>query len=152
MSPGTSSRAPTYIYIGSALFVIGAGLLKAVVLHDPAATGYQAAAVAVHQPSGGFEALTILLVMRAFASGSVALTGTEAIANGVPAFKPPEAQNAARTLMTMAALLAVIFIGVTAVAVSYGILPSARESVPRSSRVPRWARDPCSTSSRRRRP
>ena len=127
---GNIFALPTYIYIGSALFVIGAGLLKAVVLHDPAATGYQAAAVAVHQPSGGFEALTILLVMRAFASGSVALTGTEAIANGVPAFKPPEAQNAARTLMTMAALLAVIFIGVTAVAVSYGILPGARESVP----------------------
>jgi amino acid transporter len=127
---GNIFAAPTYLYVGSALFVVGAGLLKAVVLHDPAATGYQAASVMAHQPPGGFQALTLLLVLRAFAGGSVALTGTEAIANGVPAFKPPEAQNAARTLMAMAALLAVIFIGVTAVAVAYGILPSATESVP----------------------
>ena len=127
---GNIFAAPTYLYVGSALFVVGAGLLKAVVLHDPAAAGYQAAAVMAHEPPGGYQALTLLLVLRAFAGGSVALTGTEAIANGVPAFKPPEAQNAARTLMAMAALLAVIFIGVTAVAVSYGILPSATESVP----------------------
>ena len=127
---GNIFAAPTYVYIGSALFVVGAGLLKAVVLHDPAATGYQAASVMAHQPPGGFQALTLLLVLRAFAGGSVALTGTEAIANAVPAFKPPEAQNAARTLMAMAALLSVIFIGVTAVAVVYGILPSATESVP----------------------
>ncbi len=127
---GNIFALPTYIYVGSALFVVGAGLLKAVVLHDPAATGYQASSVMAHQPAGGFEVLTILLVLRAFAGGSVALTGTEAIANGVPAFKPPEAQNAARTLMMMAGLLAVIFIGVTAVAVSYGILPGSTQSVP----------------------
>ena len=57
------------------------------------------------------EAVGILLILRAFASGSVALTGTEAIANGVPAFKPPEAKNAATTLMAMAVLLAILFIG-----------------------------------------
>jgi amino acid transporter len=125
---GNIFALPTYIYIGSALFVIGAGLLKAYVLHDPAATGYHASSIPT--PSGGFEALTLLLVLRAFAAGSVALTGTEAIANGVPAFQPPEARNAARTLMAMAALLAVIFIGVTAVAISYGALPTITESVP----------------------
>jgi len=125
---GNIFALPTYIYIGSAVFVVAAGLFKAMVLHDPAATGYHAGVVAT--PEGGFQALTILLVLRAFAGGSVALTGTEAIANGVPAFKPPEAQNAARTLVAMAALLAVIFIGVTAVAVTYGILPGGTQSVP----------------------
>jgi len=125
---GNIFALPTYVYVGSAVFVVGAGLFKALIMHDPAATGYHAALVAT--PPGGFQALTVLLVLRAFAGGSVALTGTEAIANGVPAFKPPEAQNAARTLMMMAALLAVIFIGVTAVAVTYGILPGGKESVP----------------------
>ncbi len=52
---------------------------------------------------------------RAFAAGSVALTGVEAIANGVPAFKPPEAKNAANTMITMAILLGVLFIGITIV-------------------------------------
>jgi hypothetical protein len=66
----------------------------------------------------------ILLLLRAFASGSVALTGVEAIANGVPAFKPPEAKNAGNTMLAMAALLGVIFIGVTIVADAYQIIPS----------------------------
>ena len=80
-----------------------------------------------HQPEAvqyGAETLTLVLLLRAFASGSVALTGVEAIANGVPAFKPPEARNAANTLVAMAVLLGVIFIGVTLVARAYDIVPS----------------------------
>jgi hypothetical protein len=69
------------------------------------------------------EPLGLLLILRAFASGSVALTGTEAIANGVPAFKPPEPVNAAKTLTAVAVLLAVLFLGITFVADSYGIVP-----------------------------
>ena len=57
-------------------------------------------------------------------SGSVALTGTEAIANGVPAFQPPEAKNAANTMIGMAVLLAVLFIGITFISDGYGILPT----------------------------
>ncbi len=72
----------------------------------------------------GVETLTVVLILRAFASGSVALTGVEAIANGVPAFKPPESRNAANTLVAMAFLLGVIFIGVTVVARAYDIVPS----------------------------
>jgi hypothetical protein len=60
-------------------------------------------------------------LLRAFAAGAVALTGTEAIATGVPAFKPPEAKNAAATLGYMAALLAILFIGITFLAVNFGI-------------------------------
>ena len=76
----------------------------------------------------GTEAIGILLLMKAFASGSVALTGTEAIANGVPAFKPPEAKNAATTLVVMAVLLAILFIGITMVADAYQIVPSEEGS------------------------
>ena len=68
--------------------------------------------------------LGIILVLRAFAAGSVALTGVEAIANGVPAFKPPEAKNAANTMLTMAILLGVLFIGITFVADGFGIRPT----------------------------
>ena len=69
------------------------------------------------------EAVSIILILRAFASGAVALTGVEAIATGVPAFKPPESRNAAATLSVMAALLGVLFIGITFLATNYGILP-----------------------------
>ena len=57
------------------------------------------------------QAVGVVLLLRAFASGAVALTGTEAIATGVPAFKPPEPKNAATTLMVMAGILAVLFVG-----------------------------------------
>ena len=63
------------------------------------------------------EAVSVILILRAFASGSVALTGTEAIATGVQAFKPPESRNAATTLAVMAVLLGVLFIGITFLAV-----------------------------------
>ena len=70
------------------------------------------------------EALGILLLLKAFAGGSVALTGVEAIANGVPAFKPPESKNAANTMTAMAILLAILFIGLTVFAVQYGLRPT----------------------------
>ena len=75
--------------------------------------------------SGSLRAVAgILLLLRAFAAGSVALTGTEAIATGVPAFKPPESQNAARTLVVMAAApRRSLFIGITFLAVHFGIAP-----------------------------
>ena len=73
----------------------------------------------------GTEPLGILLLLRAFAGGSVALTGVEAIANGVPAFKPPESKNAANTMAVMAILLGILFIGLTAVSVAYGLRPTA---------------------------
>ncbi|MGP1675353.1 MAG: APC family permease, partial [Candidatus Limnocylindrales bacterium] len=72
----------------------------------------------------GTEALGVLLLLKAFAGGSVALTGVEAIANGVPAFKPPEAKNAANTMTIMAVLLGILFIGLTVVAINFGLRPT----------------------------
>ena len=71
----------------------------------------------------------ILILLRAFAAGAVALTGTEAIATGVPAFQPPEARNAARTLMVMAGILAVLFIGITFLATNFAVYPTVPELV-----------------------
>ena len=71
----------------------------------------------------------LFLAMRAFASGAVALTGTEAIATGVPAFEPPESKNAATTLAVMAVLLGVLFIGITFLASGFAVVPNEQETV-----------------------
>jgi len=73
------------------------------------------------------RALTLFLVLRAFASGSTALTGVEAMANAVPAFRPPEAKNAAQTLTALGILLAFLFIGITFLANVYHVDPIAAE-------------------------
>jgi amino acid transporter len=113
---GNIFAIPTYLFVAATMVMIGLGLYRVVVLGE------------VHSappvPAGtALEPVGLLLILRAFASGSVALTGTEAIANGVPAFKPPEARNAATTLAAVAALLAILFLGITFVADSFGIVP-----------------------------
>ncbi len=116
---GNIFAVPTYLFVGLALLIVGSGVFHVV-------TGTYTAYP--RQPEAmpmGTEAIGVFLVLRAFASGSVALTGVEAIANGVPAFKPPEAKNAGNTLLAMAVLLGVIFIGVTIIAREYDIVPSA---------------------------
>jgi amino acid transporter len=114
---GNIFAIPTYLFVGSALVMIAIGLFRIVVLgeHSPPPDPLPGA------PSP-LQAITLLLIIRAFASGSVALTGTEAIANGVPAFKPPEAKNAAATLTAVAILLGILFMGITFVALNFGIV------------------------------
>jgi amino acid transporter len=116
---GNIFAAPTYLFIGSALIMIVVGVFRIVVLGEGSTYGPTIAS----QLSATAEPLSILLILRAFAAGAVALTGTEAIATGVPAFKPPESKNAATTLAVMAALLATLFIGITFLAVNFAILP-----------------------------
>ncbi len=115
---GNIFAIPTYLFVGSALLMIAIGVFRIVVLGQ---------GVPPPDPLPGapdpLQAVGILLILRAFASGSVALTGTEAIANGVPAFKPPEAKNAATTLTAVAILLGILFIGITFVADSFGVVP-----------------------------
>ena len=124
---GNIFAIPTYLFVGSALLMIGIGVFRVVVNGE--------SAVPVIPPSGTpdpLQAFGVLLLIRAFASGSVALTGTEAIANGVPAFKPPEAKNAATTLGVVAILLAILFLGITFVAHSFGILPTPEGETPKT--------------------
>ncbi len=73
--------------------------------------------------------MTLFLILRAFSSGSTALTGVEAISNGIPAFETPKTKNAAATLTWMSAILAVIFLGVTVLAHQIGAMPSDSETV-----------------------
>jgi amino acid transporter len=75
------------------------------------------------------ETLTIFLVLRAFSGGCAALTGTEAVANGVQFFRAPESRNAGITLIWMASILALSFLGVTFLAYHYHIVPRAEETV-----------------------
>ena len=119
---GNIFAVPTYLFAALALGIVAIGAFHIL-------TG-QATDLPPHPEAVpmGTETIGIFLVLRAFASGSVALTGVEAVANGVPAFKPPEAKNAANTLVAMAVLLAVLFIGITIVADAYQIVPSVEGS------------------------
>lgn len=119
---GNIFAIPTYLFVGLAFTIIGIGAYR-IVTGQAGAVEPQAEAMHL-----GTQTVGIFLVLRAFASGSVALTGTEAVANGVPAFKPPEAKNAANTLVVMAVLLAVLFIGITVMAEAWNVLPSEEGS------------------------
>jgi amino acid transporter len=114
---GNIFAVPTYAFVVLALAMVGLGLVRLV-------TGGASAVAQLDAAGLGTETLGWFLILKAFAGGSVALTGTEAIANGVPAFKPPEARNAATTMVAMAVLLGVLFVGITVVARGFGILPS----------------------------
>jgi amino acid transporter len=119
---GAVFSIPTYVYLASIAGLLALGLLRFVtgtmpVYHAPAAWGAATAA----------EPLGLLLVLRAFASGSVALTGTEAVSNGVPAFRPPEARNARLVITLMGALFGVIFLGISLLAGQLGVLPDPTE-------------------------
>jgi amino acid transporter len=114
---GSIFAVPTYLFLGSALLMIAIGTFRIVVGGEHPGFDPHVA----ERAGTTFESVSLLLILRAFAGGAVALTGTEAIATGVPAFQPPEAKNAATTLAVMAALLGVLFIGITFLAVNFGI-------------------------------
>lgn len=113
---GNIFAVPTYLFVGSALLMIAIGTFRIVVLGERGEFPAELAAQSIETT----QAAVALLLLRAFASGAVALTGTEAIATGVPAFKPPEARNAAATLTVMAVLLGTLFVGITFLAVNFG--------------------------------
>ncbi len=111
---------PTYIFIGSLAILLVWGLVRL-------ATG-GLPSVASHPPPVT-ESVTVLLVLRAFAGGCTAMTGVEAIANGVPAFEPPQSRNAAGTLVTLGTMLGALFLGVAILGNAIHALPSDRASV-----------------------
>ena len=115
---GNIFALPTYLFVGLALLTIGIGMARAMTGQLPIVP------VPPQVPPPGTEVLSIFLLLRAFAGGSVALTGVEAIANGVPAFKPPESKNAANTMTMMAILLGVLFVGFMFLADRMGFRPA----------------------------
>lgn len=112
---------PTYLFIASIIFLLGTGIVKLYLYGQPPVPDIPA----VTLPAG----ITLFLILRAFSAGCTALTGVEAISNGVPAFKRPESRNAAITLIAMASIIVVLFGGITVLANIYHIRPSLTETV-----------------------
>jgi amino acid transporter len=111
---GSIFAIPTYLFIGSAFLLIIVGIFKSFfVQHNPI--------IGAFPPVQATESLSLFLILRSFAAGCSAMTGVEAISNGVPAFKKPEARNARTTLTWMAVILGTLFIGITLLATSFGI-------------------------------
>ena len=119
---GSIFAVPTYCFIIGIFALVAIGLLRA-------ATGGDVALNAPREPVPAVEALSLWLILRAFTAGCTALTGVEAISDGVPAFKKPEARNAATTLTWMCIILGAMFIGLSFLAHRYGIVPNERETV-----------------------
>jgi amino acid transporter len=121
---GTLFAIPTYGFVFLFLALILVGLLRVV-------TGNLTPVEAQVQmvPEAGVQGLALLLVLRAFASGCTALTGIEAISNGIRAFQKPEAENAGRTLIAMVVLLATMFLGITFLTRLLGVAPVEQETI-----------------------
>ena len=113
---------PTYFFVVSLLTVIGVGAWRAL-----SGTIAPIEAAASIPPAG--DTLTLFLLLTAFSNGCTAMTGVEAVSNGVPAFRPPEAKNAAATMLMMAVLSITMFVGITLLAHAYHVVPSDQETV-----------------------
>jgi amino acid transporter len=120
---GVLFAAPTYLYVVAVLGLLAIGLWRAATGTLPAATP-----PLVAFPAEGTQALTLLLLLRAFASGSVALTGTEAVSNGVQAFKEPPDRNASIVLIAMGSLFATLFVAISYLTTTIGIQPDVSET------------------------
>jgi amino acid transporter len=113
---GLAFAAPTYLFATGVFIMIGTGLFRTIAGDAPVAESAKYHIETQHgYGSLSFLALTFF-TLRAFSSGCTALTGVEAIANGVPAFKPPKARNAQKTLVAMGAIAVTMFAGLTALA------------------------------------
>ncbi len=111
---GRTFAIPTYFFITMMFLTLGAGVIQLI-------SGTLGRVAPVDAVEHALQPLTILLVLRAFASGSTALTGIEAITNGIPAFQPPRSRNAAITLMVLISILATTFLGITVLAHQVGV-------------------------------
>ena len=118
---GNIFAVPTYFFVVSIFALIAAGFYRyATVGITPLALPLPA--------NAGSARLTTFLLLTAFANGCTAMTGVEAVSNGVPAFRKPEAKNASATLVAMAILAVTMFLGITFLAHEYRVMPTAAES------------------------
>ena len=119
---GTIFAIPAYIFIASFGLMLVVGLVR--VFLDPDMEAETPSPIAV-----GTQGLGLFLILRAFSSGSAALTGIEAVSNGVPNFKPPESKNAGTVLVWMAVILTAFFVGLTVLAHQLDVAPSETKTV-----------------------
>lgn len=113
----TAFAIPTYLFIGSVMLMIGTGLVRWMLGDAPIAESAQFAV----QAEDLSQAALILLILRAFSSGCSALTGVEAVSNGVPAFRQPKIRNAQTTLVLMGSIAITMFAGLTVLALVAGV-------------------------------
>jgi amino acid transporter len=113
---GTFFAVPTYLFVGTLLVTIGAGIARVIF-----SGGHPTPAVVLPPPPAVTEAVTYWLLLKVFASGCTALTGVEAVSNGVKAFREPTVKNAQRTLTVIIFLLAVLLAGISYLVKVYGI-------------------------------
>ncbi len=111
---------PTYLFIVMVLVMVAAAMFEGKMFLHPAHPILPAPVV---------PGLALFVVLRAFSSGSTALTGVEAISNGVPLFKPDSVVRARATMVTLGLLLGVMFLGTSFAAFGYGIVPAAQSTV-----------------------
>ncbi len=130
---GRIFAVPTYLFVGSCAVMLLVGLARLAAGHlDPVPAG----ATAPLPPATA--SVGVLLILHAFAAGCTALTGVEAISNGVPAFRPPEARNARRTLVAMGMILGSLFVGVSFLAVRVGVRPYEGGNPTLIGQLARW--------------
>jgi amino acid transporter len=111
---GRTFAVPTYLFIAGVMLMIVVGLTRVIAGHAPVA---ESAGYDIRPAQTGLTGLALVfLLLRSFSSGCTALTGVEAISNGVPAFRKPKSLNAARTMSAMGAISIVMFVGITALA------------------------------------
>lgn len=119
---GTVFAIPTFFFLGAMVVTLAVGFYRYF-------TGTLTPVTGVELASGAAAPLTLFLILRAFSSGSTALTGIEAISNGITAFKEPKSRNAAVTLVAMSAILVSLFLGITFIARAVQAVPSHEETV-----------------------
>jgi amino acid transporter len=114
---------PTYFFLGMIFMTLGVGFARMLSGTLPVVQGVEGLHHEIVEP------LTIFLILRAFSSGCTALTGIEAISNGITAFKQPRSHNAAVTLVWMSSILIVLFLGITVLANQIQAVPSHDETI-----------------------
>jgi amino acid transporter len=123
---GTLFAFPTYAFVGGVLLVIVMGLARQLGLFGLTPIPVPPRPSAIEPAS---TLLFIWIILRAFAAGTTALTGIEAISNGIPAFKPPESRNASLTMVAMAACAMSLFVGINYLGTTLHLSPSEEESI-----------------------
>ncbi len=123
---GSLFAAPTYFFILAMGGVVTLGLVKVVIGDAPGSVLH---AAPPQEEVVATQGLTLWLILRAFASGGAALTGVEAMSNGIPNFKPPESQNAQKTLIVMAVIAIYLFSGITFLSSRFGLVPVEDQTI-----------------------
>ncbi len=119
---GAIFSVPTYFFLGMMFLTLGIGFYRW-------ATGTLGEVTGVQFATESVVPLSMFLILRAFSSGSTALTGIEAISNGITAFKEPRSTNAARTLVVMSSVLITLFMGITILSRHIQAIPSEQETI-----------------------